>query len=187
MKRRNDTTDALLDAVLEIAIAEGFRAAKLARIYAMTGISPGTQLRWFGSKEAMDCAALRLHGARWREWFFTEIEERAVSPRERLNVFFAILAEWIRAEDYAGCLFQRALAEYPGMNSPVRQVVEEHRTAIFDLLRDRICMEAGKDKCEDLAHAVMLMMEGALAMGTIEPASINWAHEAARRLAGRID
>jgi AcrR family transcriptional regulator len=170
--------DALLNATLSIAAEEGFRAATFPRVAKKANVAYNTVARHFDGKESLDCAALKLHGDRWREWFFSEIEERAVSPHGRVSVFFALLDEWVHGPDFRGCLFQRAMAEYPKANNPIRHVVEEHRAAVFALLEKRVCMAAGKDRRESLAQTLAVAMEGALALSATYPKAVTWAKEA---------
>jgi hypothetical protein len=98
----------------------------------------------------------------------------------KLLAVFDALAEWFAAEEFRGCAFINAAAEFPDPKHPVRVAVSEHKRAMLGYLRD-LAGTAPVEDPETLAAELFLLMEGATATAYVENAT--WPAGTARAAA----
>lgn len=165
--------DHLIDTALDLFARHGFHATGIDRILAEAGVAKMTLYNHFRSKDDLILAALRRRDERFRNWFVRAVERRAPDARGRLLAIFDALEEWFGREDFTGCMFVNAAAEYGDRASPIRAACAEHKHLLGDYVR-RLAEAAGATDPEGLAQELSLLMEGAVTManvsGTTEPA-----------------
>lgn len=172
MHIKQEKYDRLVDTAIDLFSRHGFAAVGVNRIIRKSGIASMTFYKYFGSKEQLAVVALGRHSAHWREWFFGAVADLADVPLERILVCFNVLDHWFRSQDFRGCLFQRALAEFPAKDHPVHQAALEHRQALRrDLLEAIRRLVRRRDaRAEHLAASLEVLIQGAIALGTADAA-----------------
>ena len=153
--------DHLVDTALALFMRDGFHATGIDRILEQAGVAKMTLYNHFKSKEELILAALRLRDERFLEWFTAAVETRAENPRGRLLALFGALDEWINEQDFAGCAFINATAEYGRPDDPIHLAAAEHKRLVRGYIRG-IAAAAGAQDAEVLADALSLLMEGAI-------------------------
>ncbi len=107
----------------------------------------------------------------------------ARTPERRILAVFDALGEWFRTDDFRGCAFANASAEYPDLAHPVRLAARKHKAALRAYLRTLV-VAAGLARPERLSGDLMLLVEGAIASALVE--DDRTAARAARALAARL-
>ncbi|MFR9718880.1 TetR/AcrR family transcriptional regulator [Aeromonas diversa] len=153
----SDKRQQLLDTAYRLFNRHGFHATGIDLIWREAGSTKRTLYRHFPTKDALIEAVLT---ARDRE-FFALLEAR-VSPcttrSARLQALLDGLAEWFGRDDFYGCNFINASAEFGDPRHPVRRLVAAHKRA----LQQRVGEWLGID--EPLATRLCLLLEGAIVM-----------------------
>jgi len=157
--------DDVFPSILSLVSRGGFHVASVSAMVAASSVSKMTLYKYFGSRDALFAALLEWHSARWREWFFSEVEERAKRPAHQLEAFFEVLEAWLVSGDFSGCVFSHALADFPEPAHPVRQAAAQHKEAVRQYLRS-LAKKSGAAKPGQLAQRLELLMEGAVALAS---------------------
>lgn len=165
----------ILDAATRLFCREGIHATGIDRILAEAGAAKMTLYKHFGSKEGLVHAVLEREGGMWRDWFSEELSSRAGTPRDQLVAVFDVLKMWFDREDYFGCAFINAVAEYDKGDDTIRKLAIAHKTQISGLVED-LAEQAGAANPTELTHQIGLLMDGAivaaLVLDSSEPATL---------------
>lgn len=160
--------DQLVEAALVLFAKEGFHATGIDKVLESAGVAKMTLYKHFRSKEELILAVLRLRDERWRNQFMLGVEKRAKDPRGRLLAIFDHLASWFAQEDFFGCMFINASAEYSNHADPIHTASAEHKRLVEMYVRG-LAEQAGADRPGDLAAQLCLLMEGAIVFSQVCP------------------
>ena len=175
--------DQLIDTAGSLFYRDGYHATGIDRILAESQVAKMTLYHHFRSKEDLVLAVLEKRG---REVFgslrqFLDAKRR--SPKKRLEAVFDWLVAWIGGEEFRGCPFLKAMAEYQSLDDPIHRAALAHKVALTGEIRCLV-VAAGLKKARNLAEQLSLLVEGAIvkshAIGNVTPALR--ARDAARLL-----
>jgi AcrR family transcriptional regulator len=114
---------------IEVASTQGLEGLTFGRLAADLGISKGHLASLFSSKQALQLATLDAAMARFAE----EVVARgacARSPRERLGRLCDAWLRYVRRRVFpGGCFLYATTSEYRARPGPIRDRVQQHRTA----------------------------------------------------------
>ena len=161
-----DRRDHLIETALELFYREGFHATGIDKILAESGVAKMTLYKHFRSKDELILAALRRRDERFRNWFMRAVESRAATPRERLVAVFDVLDEWLAGQDFHGCMFINAAAEYGRADDPIHSLAGEHKRLVKAFIQ-KLAEAAGAADPEALASVLALLAEGAIVMAAV--------------------
>jgi len=153
--------DLLINTALELFSREGFHATGIDRILSESGVAKMTLYNHFKSKDELILAALRRRDETFRNWFMRTVEASAETPRGRLLASFDVLEKWISQEDFCGCTFINAAAEFGEKVDAIRGSCAEHKRLVIEYL-ERLAEAAGARDPEELAFDLNLLAEGAI-------------------------
>ncbi len=175
----------LVETALKLFYQEGFHSTGIDKILAQSGVAKMTLYKHFPSKDDLIRAVLEERDRRFREWFVGLVEEKAVSPRERLEAVFDALEEWINGEEFRGCMFINAAAEFSSKHEAISTVAAEHKRVMCEYLRGLV-EQAGFQEPETLAYQLSLLVEGTIVLGHVcrDHSAAGKAKEAALILLG---
>lgn len=173
----------ILDAASELFYQQGIHAIGIDTVIDRAGVAKASLYRHFRTKDDLTAAVLRRRDERWRAWLAETVEAHATTPRQKLLAVFDALDEWFASQDFRGCGFINAAAEFPAPDHPVRAVVKDHKRAVIRYLGD-LAREARAQHPEVLASELFLLMEGAIATAYIETAT--WPSQVAKSAAAAL-
>jgi AcrR family transcriptional regulator len=153
--------DELVQKALAAFYRNGFQATGMDRLAVETGVSKTSMYKHFRTKEELILAALRLRDEQFRNMFTRRLEELADTPRGQLLAMYDVLGEWFRQEDFRGCMFIKASAEYQQPDHPIHAQSAEHKRLMFVHAR-KLAEAAGAPDPAALARALLLLKEGAI-------------------------
>ncbi len=161
--------DHLVDTALDLFCREGFHATGIDRILDEAGVARMTLYNHFKSKDELILATLRLRDERFRDWFVDAVERAATAPRERLIAIFDALGEWFAEENFSGCMFINASAEFAPPDDPIHAAAAEHKLLMRGYIRDQAMAAglSGAAEADSLADGLMLLAEGAIVMAYV--------------------
>ena len=151
----------IVDAALRLFYQYGFNATGVDRIIAEAKVSKKTLYSHFKTKDELILATLRKRDELFRNNLMRETERKADHPRERLLALFDVMTDWFHEDNFSGCMFINAAAEFADESNPNHQLAAEHKRLVVDYIRS-IAAEAGADNADDLAHELNLLIEGAI-------------------------
>lgn len=172
----------VLDAASALFYERGITAVGVDLIAERSGVTKRTLYNRFGSKDALIAAYLLDRDRRWRLVVEAALAVPGLSALERVTAPFDALRDWVK-QNRRGCAFINALAELPDPGHPAHQVAADEKRWLVALF-ERLAAEAGIAEPGELAHRLLCLHEGALAVQAALPEvdSVDVAARAARDL-----
>jgi AcrR family transcriptional regulator len=156
----------LLEAATRLFCRFGIHAVGVDTIVDAAGTAKTTLYNAFGSKDGLVEAVLEREGRAWRTWFLSELDGPGGSARDRLARIGPTLRLWFDREDFFGCPFINAVGETDKSDDRIRALAMAHKKIVFDRLL-ALCAEAGVAEPGQVAHALGMVMDGAVVTALI--------------------
>ncbi len=153
--------DDLIDAAMRVFYRHGFHSSSLDDIQREGGISRMTLYNHFKSKDELIVAAMRRRDEIFRNSLMKYVESKAKTPHERLAAVFDFHEDWFTGNEFCGCMFINAAAEFSVAESAPRRLAAEHKKEIVRYLRG-LCDAAGLADPDDVAEQLNILLEGAI-------------------------
>jgi AcrR family transcriptional regulator len=151
----------LLTAATRLFCRYGINSVGVDAIVEAAGTAKATLYNSFGSKDGLVEAVLEREGRAWRAWFLDEIDGPGGPAGERLARIGPTLKLWFAREDFFGCPFINAVGESDKADDRMRTLALAHKKIVLDRLA-ALCAEAGAAEPAQMAHALGLVMDGAV-------------------------
>ena len=131
-----DKKQAIIVATQAYMAEHGFHAAGVEQLAAAAGITKRTLYNHFGSKEALLLETMRFRDDTWIEAMQGYLQ--AALPENALLAYVDYLVAWLRQDDFYGCYFINACAEYADLQHEMHQLAAAHKKRIFEALHQRL-------------------------------------------------
>ncbi|HEY2401377.1 MAG TPA: TetR/AcrR family transcriptional regulator [Steroidobacteraceae bacterium] len=169
-----DKRQILVDKATELFSEHGFQAVGVDWIIRDSDVARMTLYRHFAGKdELIREVLLQRH-----QYVFQSIARKMqpiTDPKGRVKCIFDWYRSWFGSAEFAGCLFERALAEFGTKRPLISEAAVLFRNSMTDLmtgiLQDLVPPAAAKH----LGHVLMMLLDGA----TLEARATNAARSAA--------
>ncbi len=146
---------------MRVFYRNGFHCTGLDMILKESGISRMTLYNHFKSKDELIVAALRRRDEIFRNGLMKFVESASRDPVERIFAVFDFHEQWFNDDEFKGCMFINASAEFCDGDSPARRVSADHKIECVRYLK-KLCAEAGVDDPDEAAERINLLLEGAI-------------------------
>ncbi len=172
----------ILDAASALFYERGITVVGVDLIAAQSGVTKRTLYNRFGSKDVLVATYLLDRDRRWRSGVEAALTATEQSSRERVTAPFDALRVWV-TDKSRGCAFINAVAELPDPDHPAHRIASNEKRWLLTLF-ERLAAEAGIAASRELAHQLLCLHEGALALrgATPELDSVSVATQTARGL-----
>jgi AcrR family transcriptional regulator len=154
----------IVASAIELFRQHGFKGIGVDAIAEAAGSNKMTLYRHFGSKDDLVCECLRqVSGASEQIW---ERLEHAYpdDPGEQLQGWVEEAAVQCASDDLRGCDLANAAVELKETDHPAHRVIMDAKKAHLQHLAE-LCRRAGVQQHEQLANALVLLVEGARVCG----------------------
>jgi AcrR family transcriptional regulator len=159
--------DRILATASRLFLEEGIGAVSMSRIAAEAGVALMTIYRQFGSKDLLVAAVVRDWSAGRLRRLAARLDRRGGDAETRLQGLWAVLEEWITAEERQGSLGASLATELRGRPShPAHDAFEDDWVALRRLLEDLARREGAVDPPRLAAQ--LQLIESALATRVVE-------------------
>lgn len=176
----------LIDTAMTLFAEHGFHATGIDTILEKAGVSKKTLYHHFRSKDELILAALRKYDGLFRNNFMRQVEALAQTPRDRLLAIFDVGEQWFQQNNFYGCMFINAVAEFSASDTPIREVCREFKGLVRGYIQS-ICEQAGATDAALLAEELALLFEGAIVTSQIAQESGRSARIAKTVAAALVD
>ncbi len=173
---RPNKRDQIVDTALDLFYRRGFNATGIEKVLSDANVARMTLYNHFKSKEELILAVLRRRDERFRDWLARYVEKSADTPRDRLLALFDAHAEWFAEENFRGCLFINAAAEFSSSSESILAVAAEHKRLITSFIRG-LAVAAGAKRPDALADQISLLLEGSIVSAQVLGNGL-WARKA---------
>lgn len=153
--------DDLIDAAMRVFYRRGFHASSLDDILEEGGISRPTLYNHFKSKDELILAAMRRRDEIFRNKLMKYVELKGKTPRQQIEAVFDFHEDWFAGNEFCGCMFINASAEFSHAEAAPRRLAAEHKMEIVRYLQG-LCDAAGCDDPVNTAEQLNILIEGAI-------------------------
>ncbi len=153
--------DHLMATAWRLFYRDGLRAVGIDTILGEAGVAKMTLYNHFASKEELIIAILEKRDLEFRTSLMAQVESAGTDPEQRLLAVFDWLEGWFGSESFKGCVFIRAVSEYPEPTHPIHQTAWRHKIAVKAALTD-LCGAAGAKDAVALAETLSFLIDGAI-------------------------
>lgn len=154
----------------------GFQAIGVDRIISESGVARMTLYRHFASKDDLIREVLLQRYA----LIFDSVDvhmRQHLDPMQKVKAIFDWYGAWFMTPEFAGCLFERALAEFGRDHPNISEVAVRYRRDMTQLMANILEQRLPAAKAKRLSAIFMLLLDGA----TVEARASDdarWAAEA---------
>ena len=156
----------LIDTAISLFYERGIRATGIDTVLAASKVAKKTLYNHFSSKDELIVAALE----RWDEKFTRMIDNNlaTLAASQKPNneykfvlAFFDIIDNWVNSDNFCGCVFINASAEYPEPNDPVHRACTRHKESVVELL-ESLLKETKIENKTTTAQQLAFLVDGAI-------------------------
>lgn len=151
------TAQEIVASSLRLFYLQGFHASGVDLLSQEAGVTKKTLYRYYPSKDALIDAALALRHTQFMAKMRAFVE--AASVEDRPLAYIGFIAGWVQEEDFHGCAFINATAEFASPHAPPHLQAAEHKREMQAYLED-LCTAAGVPQPERLSRQLFLIGEG---------------------------
>ncbi|MBB3175415.1 AcrR family transcriptional regulator [Endobacter medicaginis] len=177
--QRPDKRQQLLDTATRLFAEHGYQAVGVDRILAESGIAKATLYKFFPAKEDLVAEVLAQRRA-GIDAALAEAVRRKRSARTQLRAVFDWYDDWMRGEEFHGCMFMHAAAEHGSHHQAVLRAVAEQKAELVEVIAG--ILERGgmaQSAAAGLASTMVILIDGAIiareALGNRDAAAQAWS------------
>ena len=181
MTRPPTNRERLMDAAGDLLYREGLHGATAERVADHAGLTKPTIYNLFGSKEALVIEALQRRGEQIRRHIEARSAAQSTPERQLMEVLQAH-ADMLTSEGFHGCPLIIAAVQSPD-SMETRELANAHKAWLRGLLA-QFARKAGWRSPDTLAASLVMLLEGAAALSSVQPPALvaKQARAAARAL-----
>ena len=158
--------DHLVETAMKLFSKHGFRATGIDRVLAESGVAKKTLYNHFRSKDELIIAALQKRDADFmrfaRDGVAQHATEQTGDPRmARVLALFDTIYEWADDDNFSGCTFINASAEYPRREDPIHVACANHKKLVTQFIEELIG-ELPLADSHRVARQIALLVDGAI-------------------------
>jgi len=161
--------------IIEVATAlfsqYGYHAVGVDRIVAESQVAKMTFYKYFPSKETLIEKVLYTRNLQIRNDIVDFISNYP-TPLARLKAVFEWHQNWFQSPNFHGCMFIKAIDEYPNVHSTMRIAAKEYKMWLKSIIADQL-REIGGKKAVELSPLVLLVLDGLTINCNLFESSIN--------------
>ncbi len=152
----------LIDTAYRLFNEHGYHATGIDRILAESGVSKATLYKHFRSKDELIVAVLQQQHERFIQSLGEAIEQARSGGKSPPLTIFDVLDEWFRSDQFFGCNFINASAEYAEEGHEIYRLAAEHKAAIQDLIENSLKEISDQRQRQLMAEQLALLVDGAI-------------------------
>ncbi|MFT4248291.1 MAG: TetR/AcrR family transcriptional regulator [Pseudomonas sp.] len=170
------TAQHIVASSLKLFYRMGFHASGVDLLSQEAGVTKKTLYRHYPSKDALIDAALALRHSQFMAKMRAAVETTPIENRPLAYLEF--IAHWTGEDDFHGCAFINASAEFANPTAPPHQQAAAHKGEVQRYLQD-LCAAAGARQPGLIAQQLFLLGEGLIVASQVQ------GHDAAQEKAAQ--
>ena len=177
--------DNILQKSYEVFYKQGFHASGVELLAQQAGTTKRTLYAHFDNKEGLIEAVLIYR----HECFMGQLTDSIVNEDQQTAAAIAtsyleFLVKWTSSDNFYGCIFINACAEFADLKSTPPQIARNHKTEVRQLLLAQL-EKVGADNPRQIADSLFIFGEGIIVAAQTEQRDLDWdIHNVVRMLVG---
>jgi AcrR family transcriptional regulator len=156
-----------MDAAFACFNADGIRGASADAIIERADVAKMTLYKHYPTKDLLASAYVHARSDAWMAWLESRVKKRGRTPKQQVLALFDALGEWFASDDYNGCPFHRAAAEFPDLANPIHKEAVRNKHQLREFVA-ALVDEAGLQNRSALVTTLLVLMAGTEVMVNIE-------------------
>ncbi len=156
----SDKRKTLVSKATELFAKGGYTAIGIDRIIAEAGVAKMTMYKHFPSKQDLILAVLQERDEAFRASLMAYAEQHP-TPLDKLKAVFAWHDAWFNREDFSGCMFINASAEFQETTTAIHQAAARHKHKLIQYL-ETLLPANHPGSATKLAIQLNLLLDGAI-------------------------
>lgn len=154
----------LVAAGIELFYRHGFQSVGLERVIEQAGVTKTTFYKHFEGKDDFVLACVTTRDA-WEMGSWERAARRlgGEDPRAQLLAFIDVLDVWFNDEQFRGCMFVNAAAEFSDRRDPIHRAAAEHKRNSRDHFL-ALATRAGASDPVAFADHFTILLEGTMVL-----------------------
>lgn len=120
----------ILHAAHALFYGQGIRATGVDKIIEAAAVTKVTFYRHYPSKELLVMAYLEFRHERWMQWFRGSLASNLAAGASQIDALALTLREWFDSDEFRGCAFLNAAAEFGSTHPEILKIVREHKNDV---------------------------------------------------------
>lgn len=149
----------VIDTATSLFSQYGFHSVGVDWIIDASGVARMTMYRNFDGKEDLVKAVLMQRSEHLLEQLKIRLEEKR-SLEDKIISIFDWRGQWFCSTSFAGCLFGRAISEFPD-RTDIREIALNYKKKLNDLVEKEISRYYNLEMSKTLATYVIMLLDGA--------------------------
>lgn len=173
----------VVDTATELFSMHGFHPVGVDAIIDASGVARMTLYRHFEGKDDLIREVLEQRCQMILDSIGESMQAKKTAV-ERLKAIFDWYGSWFETPTFAGCLFERALAEFGTAYPKVSDIAIRYRESLTAIMTDTLAELSGAASARRLASVGMMLLDGATveARAFGDPSSAGKAWQAMQQL-----
>ncbi|MCF7981686.1 MAG: TetR/AcrR family transcriptional regulator [Pseudomonadales bacterium] len=157
----------LLETAYRLFNEQGYHATGIDMILAASGVSKATLYKYFRTKDELILEVLRRRHDEFDAVVDSYIQNylnnngEGASAHRVVLVIFDALNDWINSEQFFGCNFINASAEYGAKDDPIHRFAAVHKESLRDKVKTLLTGLKNSQR-EMLADQLLMLIDGAI-------------------------
>ncbi|WP_239374388.1 TetR/AcrR family transcriptional regulator [Snodgrassella gandavensis] len=160
---KSEIIDKILAAAESLFNEFGYCAVSLELVAERAGVSKRTLYKYFGDKNGLVSKVLLRRNAFFKK-SITDVIAVFSEKKDKINALISWHIRWFNDNDYRGCMFVRAQAEYGNRSEEICSIVREHKLWMQTSIAQWLGATAAS---EQAACLIMLILEGMIAYTSV--------------------
>ncbi|MFJ1300072.1 TetR/AcrR family transcriptional regulator [Pseudomonadota bacterium AL_CKDN230030165-1A_HGKHYDSX7] len=120
----------ILHAAHALFYGQGIRATGVDKIIEAASVTKVTFYRHYPSKELLVTAYLEFRHERWIGWFRESLTAKLATGASKIDALAFTLRDWFDRDEFRGCAFLNAAAEFGSTHPEILQIVRDHKNDV---------------------------------------------------------
>lgn len=152
--------DILLTAV-DLFSRYGYQAVGIDRVIEKSGVAKMTMYRHFRSKDTLVEEVLTMRAGQIMESLAHAVEA-STDAMEKVHAVFLWHQDWIDGEDFTGCMFAAALAEFRQQEGGIASVCLAQKNGLRSFFSELLADLVAPSEAQGLAQQLVMLIDGAI-------------------------
>lgn len=149
---------------------DGYHAVGIDRIIADSGVAKMTFYKHFPSKNKLIVAVLEARSTTALSSLRTFVEGKT-TPMKRLQAVFDWHSKWFGSDDFTGCMFIAATAEFHNSEPEVSRCSSEHKRLLTDFISEILTDLVDNKSVDRMARQTVMLLDGAVTAALVHDRS----------------
>jgi AcrR family transcriptional regulator len=162
-----DKRQSILEVATRLFAYDGYHAVGIDRIILDAGVAKMTFYKHFPSKKKLIIAVLEQRASTSLASLREFVKDKR-TPETKLRAVFDWHAQWFSSEDFTGCMFIAATAEFHSSDAEISRCSAEQKRLLTDFIAHILDDLLGGKNAARMARQCVMLLDGAVTAALVD-------------------